>query len=53
MHGFKKINRTIFRELEEETDEETDDDTQPKKIRYSKFLQEEEFIDEDEVTPFS
>ena len=53
MRGFKKRNRTIFRELEEETDDESDDDTQPKKIKYSKFLQEEEFIDEDEVIPFS
>ena len=45
----------IFRELELEQESETEsDDDQPKKIKYSKFLQEEDFIsDEEDVTPFS
>jgi len=42
----------IFREFEEDSDTDSDED-QPKKIKYSKFLQEEEFIDDDEVSPFS
>ena len=52
MQGFKK-RKMIFRELEQESETESDDD-QPKKIKYSKFLQEEDFIsDEEDVTPFS
>lgn len=45
----------IFREFECESDTDTDEelDSQPKKIKYSKLLQEEEFIDDEEVTPFS
>jgi hypothetical protein len=51
MQGFRK-RRMIFREFEEDSDTDSDED-QPKKIKYSKFLQEEEFIDDDEVSPFS
>lgn len=43
----------IFRELDQElSDTESDTEEQPKKIKYSKFLQEEEFIDDDAVIPF-
>jgi hypothetical protein len=42
----------IFSELDEETDTDTDTEEQPKKIKYSKFLQEEEFINDDAVIPF-
>jgi hypothetical protein len=44
----------IFRELEQElSDTDTDtEEEQPKKIKYSKFLKEEEFIDDDAVIPF-
>lgn len=53
MQGFKK-RKMIFREIEQESETESDDDDQPKKIKYSKFLQEEDFIsDEEDVTPFS
>jgi hypothetical protein len=42
----------IFREFEEESDSDDDDEKQPKKIKYSKILKEDEFIEDDDDAPF-
>lgn len=49
MQGFQR-RKTIFRELDEsDSESETEENhKQPKKIKYSNILQEEEFISDDD-----
>jgi hypothetical protein len=54
MQGFKK-KRTIFRELDSDSDSDAETEEnhkQPKKIKYSNILQEEDFISDDDDSLF-